>query len=61
MAVCQAKDSLLKQELGHSLSELLPASHEGQKVTAGTELHHEAKVRLRLERVVQLHYVPVIG
>ena len=61
MAVGQAFGNLLEEELGNSLVKLLPAANEAKQIAAGAELHDEAQVGCRLERVVELDYILVAG
>ena len=61
MTVGQTFRSLKENELCHVFIELLTPTNEAEQVTTGAELHHKAKMAVRVERVVQFNDIPMVG
>ena len=61
MAVGKAFRSLNEQELRHPLIQLLSSTYEAEKISTCAQLHHKTQMAARVERVVQLDYVPMVS
>ena len=60
MTVGKAFRSLNEQELRHPLIQLLSSTYEAEKIPTSAQLHHKTQMAARVERVVQLDYVPMV-
>ena len=59
VAVCKTFSSLFEEVLCQSFIKLLASPHIAEQVSTCTEFHHEAKMAVCVEGIVQLDYIPV--